>query len=70
MQWSEALLEVEPWHEDAHARLMRAHARRGQPHLAIRQFVECARVLRCDLEAMPNRATVDLYDQIKRGVSV
>ena len=70
MQWSEALLEVEPWHEGAHARLMRAHARNGQPHVAIRQFVECARVLRCDLETMPNRATINLYDQIKRGASV
>lgn len=70
LQWSEALLEVEPWHENAHARLMRVHARHGQPHLAIRQFVECARVLRCELEVMPSRATIDLYDQIKRGVSV
>ena len=70
LHWSEALLEVEPWHEDAHARLMRVHARRGQPQLAIRQFVECARVLRSEVEAMPGRPVIDLYEQIKRGAHV
>jgi DNA-binding SARP family transcriptional activator len=70
LQWSETLLEVEPWHEGAHARLMRVHARRGQPHLAIRQFVDCVRVLRVELEAMPSRPVVELYEQIKRGVAV
>lgn len=70
LQWSETLLEVEPWHEGAHARLMRVHARRGQPHLAIRQFVDCVRVLRAELEAMPSRPVVELYEQIKRGVVV
>jgi len=70
LQWSETLLEVEPWHEGAHARIMRVHARRGQPHLAIRQFVDCIRVLRAELEAMPSRPVVELYEQITRGVAV
>jgi DNA-binding SARP family transcriptional activator len=70
LQWSEMLLDAEPWHENAHARLMRVHARRGQSQLAIRQFVECTRVLRAEVEAMPSRPIIDLYEQIKRGVSV
>lgn len=70
LQWSETLLEVEPWHEGAHARLMRVHARRGQPHLAVRQFVECVRLLRAELEAMPSRPLVELYEEIRRGVVV
>ena len=68
VQWSLALLDLEPWHEGAHARLMRCHARRGQPHLAIRQFVDYARVLRSELGAMPTRRTIELYEQIKQGV--
>jgi len=70
LQWSEILLDVEPWHEGAHGRLMRVHARRGQPHLAIRQFVDCVRVLRAELETMPSRPMVDLYERITRGVAV
>lgn len=70
LQWSETLLEVEPWHEGAHARLMRVHARRGQPHLAIRQFVDCVRVLRAELETMPSRSVIEVYEQVKRGVVV
>lgn len=67
LQWSERLLDAEPWHEGAHARLMRVHARRGQTQLAIRQFVECARVLRAEVEAMPGRPLLDLYEQIRCG---
>lgn len=70
LDWSERLLEVEPWHEDAHARIMRVHARRGQSFLALRQFVVCARSLRSELEATPTRPLLDLYEQIRRGNSV
>lgn len=70
LQWSETLLEVESWHEGAHGRLMRVHARRGQPHLAIRQFVDCVRVLRAELETMPSRPVVELYERITRGAPV
>lgn len=70
LHWSERLLDAEPWHEGAHARLMRVHARRGQAQLAIRQFVECARVLRAEVEAMPGRPLIDLYEQIRSGEQV
>jgi DNA-binding SARP family transcriptional activator len=67
LHWSERLLDAEPWHESAHARLMRVHARRGQSYLAMRQFVECARLLRSELDTAPGSDLIELYEEIRRG---
>jgi DNA-binding SARP family transcriptional activator len=46
---------------------MRVHARRGQSYLAIRQFVECARLLRSELDTTPGRELIEIYEEIRRG---
>jgi hypothetical protein len=44
---------------------MRAHARLGRPHLAVRQFELCSRQLRRELDMPPARETVELYGKIR-----
>jgi DNA-binding SARP family transcriptional activator len=63
------LLALDFCREDAHRLLMRAHARLGRPHLAVRQFELCSRQLRRELDMPPARETVELYGKI-RGRSV
>src|SRR5206468_4218618 len=47
------LLALDFCREDTHRLLMRAHARQGRPHLAVRQFETCSRQLRRELDMSP-----------------
>jgi len=60
------IIERDPCREDAHRRLMRCYNRQGQPHLALFQYRECARVLAEELSIQPSPATIELQDQIRR----
>jgi DNA-binding SARP family transcriptional activator len=64
------MLAVEPFREAAHRELMRCYAREGQQHLALRQYLDCARALEEALETQPGAKTVELYEQIRRHESV
>ncbi|HOT90093.1 MAG TPA: BTAD domain-containing putative transcriptional regulator [Anaerolineae bacterium] len=59
------LLELEPWHEEAHRLLMLALARSGQRSAALAQYIACRRVLSSELETTPAAQTVRLYEQIR-----
>jgi DNA-binding SARP family transcriptional activator len=59
------MLAVEPFREAAHRELMRCYAREGQPHLALRQYLDCARALEEALDTRPGAKTVELYEQIR-----
>jgi DNA-binding SARP family transcriptional activator len=59
------LLALDFCREDVHRLLMRAHARLGRPHLAVRQFELCSRQLRRELDMPPARETVELYGKIR-----
>jgi DNA-binding SARP family transcriptional activator len=61
------VLAVEPYREAAHRELMRCYARQGQRHLALRQYLECARTLAEALDTEPDSTTVALYEQIRRS---
>jgi DNA-binding SARP family transcriptional activator len=60
-----ALLRADPCREDAHRLLMRCYVRQGERAQAIRQFRLCELVLRTEFEAAPERATLELLDQIR-----
>ena len=61
------LLELEPWLESAHLRLMRLFASVGQRSSALAQFETCQRILQEELGAQPGQETVHLYEQIRDG---
>jgi DNA-binding SARP family transcriptional activator len=61
------LLELEPWLEPAHLRLMRLFASVDQRSSALAQFETCQRILQEELGAQPGQETVDLYEQIRDG---
>lgn len=56
-----------PLNEKAHRALMKLHAGRGNRHLALAQFRRCAEILKRELDAEPESATVRLFEQIQAG---
>jgi DNA-binding SARP family transcriptional activator len=67
---SRKILLVQPTCETAHRQLMHSYARLDRRHLAIRQFHDCASVLRSDLDVAPDPHTVELYHRIRGGLPV
>jgi len=59
------LLIEDNCHEDAHRRLMRSYLRRGQRHLALRQYHLCVEALEQELDVPPMPATIELYRHIQ-----
>lgn len=59
------LLELAPWHEEAHRQQMRFLVAAGQRSAALAQYELCCRNLRDELDAPPSEATTALYEQIK-----
>ncbi|MEI7770026.1 MAG: BTAD domain-containing putative transcriptional regulator [Chloroflexales bacterium] len=54
------MIELEPWREEAHRRLMLALAHDGQRGAALAQYKRCRRILERDLDAPPAPGTVAL----------
>ena len=63
----EKLLQREPYDEEAHRLLMRAHHESGDAALAMRHYQALEAMLRRDLGAEPEPATRELYQRIKRS---
>jgi predicted ATPase/DNA-binding SARP family transcriptional activator len=61
------MLNLEPWREEAHRRLMRLLARTGQRSAALAQYEICKQALADELAVEPDRETLDLYYQIRAG---
>ena len=61
-----AALQADPTVEDAHRLLMRQFARSGNPALALRQYEQCAAILRRELDIEPSERTKRAYERIKR----
>jgi DNA-binding SARP family transcriptional activator len=57
---AERLLQTDPYREDAHARIIRAHLRLGNRAAALRHFKQCARLLRDDLGVTPGPELMSL----------
>ena len=60
-------LELDPWREEAHCRLMRVLALDGQRSAALAQFDACQRVLAEKLGVEPSRETREVCEQIRLG---
>ena len=60
-------LELDPWREEAHCRLMRALALDGQRTAALAQYETCRRVLTEELGVEPSASTHELYERIRTG---
>ena len=58
---------VDPLNEAAHCQLMEIYAQAGQRPSALRQYGECARILRTELGVTPQRTTTSLYSEIAAG---
>ena len=63
--WRE--VELEPWREEAHQRLMRLLALSGQRGAALAQYETCRRLLHEELDIEPAEETTRLYEQIRDG---
>ncbi|MBM3130068.1 MAG: hypothetical protein FJ009_15775 [Chloroflexi bacterium] len=59
------LLTTDPANEKAHQHLMLCYAAAGNRTAALKQYDECARLLRDELGVEPSRETIDLRDQIQ-----
>jgi DNA-binding SARP family transcriptional activator len=65
--YTNRLLALEPWREEAHRGLMLLLARGGQRRAALAQYETCRRVLAEELGVEPGPETVDLYQRIRAG---
>ena len=59
------LLELDPWREEAHHRLMWLYVRTGQRSAALAQYQSCRRTLDRELGVEPTAETTALYERIK-----
>lgn len=70
-EFQEALFHARRWltldslSEPVHRRLMELYARTGQQAIALRQYAECERLLRHELDISPTRETTALYQAIR-----
>ena len=61
------LVGLDPLGEDAHRALMRLYAKRGQRHLALKQYESCVDVLQRELGVKPEPETTRLYEDLLKG---
>lgn len=59
-------LEIEPWREEGHRRLMLLLARQEKYSAALRQYDRCRQALSTNLNIEPAQATRTLYERIRR----
>jgi predicted ATPase/DNA-binding SARP family transcriptional activator len=61
----EQAVQIEPWQERTHRRLMLLYARTGAFEPALAQFNRCREVLSAELEVEPTPETMVLYERIR-----
>jgi len=61
------LLALDPWHEDAHRRLMRALLAAGRRNAALLQYEQCRQLLADELGVEPEPETTAFYERIRSG---
>ena len=60
-------VQLNPWDEEGHRRLMRALALDGQRGMALAQYGSCSQLLDEGLGVKPAQATTELYERIRDG---
>lgn len=61
------ILQFDPTHEATHRGLMALYAGRNQRNLALKQYRDCATILRREFDVAPSAETRRLYEQLLRG---
>ena len=61
-------VSLDPTHEPAQRALMALYARSGQRSAALRQYAECERTLKAELDIAPSEETAQLYEAIRHGL--
>jgi DNA-binding SARP family transcriptional activator len=64
--YARLLLAHDPCREDAHRLVMRCCVRSGERAQALRQYRLCVDILRSEFDALPEPATVALFDKVRR----
>ncbi|MBE2221096.1 MAG: tetratricopeptide repeat protein [Anaerolineae bacterium] len=64
------ILHIDPWREETHRSLMWLYVQNGQRGAALRQFETCRSVLEKEVGVEPERATIQLWQQIKEQEGV
>jgi predicted ATPase/DNA-binding SARP family transcriptional activator len=67
IEYTNRLLALEPWQEEAHRQLMTLLARSGQQSAALAQYETCRQILAEELGVEPLPETQALYHRIKTG---
>jgi predicted ATPase/DNA-binding SARP family transcriptional activator len=67
IEYARRWLVLDPQSESAHRALMRLYALTDQRAAALRQYETCIRALKEGLGTAPDKATVDLYRQLRSG---
>ncbi len=70
LAYAHRAIALEPWHEEAHRRIMRLLALSGQRSASIEQYRRFERLLVRDLGVQPDPATIALYERIRDGTVV
>ncbi|MFP5356477.1 MAG: BTAD domain-containing putative transcriptional regulator, partial [Gemmatimonadota bacterium] len=69
-EWYRRVIQADPLNEGAHRRLMRALARAGERGDALLHYERLTSLLQRELEASPERKTMELFDALRRGDEV
>ena len=65
LQFALRQMELEPWDENNHRRVMRLYALNGQKKASIDQYEACCRLLKKELGVLPNEETRHLAERIR-----
>jgi DNA-binding SARP family transcriptional activator len=63
--YAKNIVELEPWSESSHRRLMALLAASGKRSAALKQFQTCKSILASEFEVQPSPDTIALYEKIK-----
>ena len=67
LTWARRLVELEPWDEAAHRRMMRLLVLNGRRSAALVQYESCRQILEDELGVEPALETTRLYEEIRKG---
>jgi predicted ATPase/DNA-binding SARP family transcriptional activator len=67
LEYARRQVDLAPWQEEAHRRLMRLLALSGARSAALAQYEACCRALREELDVEPGEETARLYERIRDG---
>lgn len=67
LPFAQRYLELEPWNEEGHRRVMRLYALSDQVGAALSQYESCCRMLKLELGVLPSSETQKLAETIRNG---